>query len=149
MIQGHKGLLRVCCVPQPSEHFEITLQDCGSKQKLECAAWGMPHFSPSPGPNGGKASEGPAGLGRICQAELQHLAKTCPAQNMWMIQGHTELLHVWRSPTFGALRRHTSRQWQRAEAAKCGVRRSTFFYEPRGERGYGKRRSCWEGKRRL
>jgi hypothetical protein len=39
----------ICRAPLPSEHFDFTLQDCGSGQKLQSAAWGVLHFSPSPG----------------------------------------------------------------------------------------------------
>jgi hypothetical protein len=61
----------MCGISQTSEHFASTLQDCGSGQKLQSAAWGAPDFSPSPGPSGGKASEEAAGLDRVIQAELQ------------------------------------------------------------------------------
>ena len=81
-------------IPQPSEHFDFTLEDCGSGQKLQSATWGEPHFSPSPGPSGGKASEEAAGLDRILQAELHHLAKTFPDKSISIAQGHTELLHL-------------------------------------------------------
>jgi hypothetical protein len=116
-------------VPQPSEHFECTLQDCGSGQELQSAPWGTQHFSPSPWPSGGEASEGAAGLDRILQAALQHLAKTFPAKSSSIVQGHTELLDVWRPATFG-----TSRLRQRAEAAKCGMGCNTFVSEPQAKR---------------
>jgi hypothetical protein len=52
------------------------LQDCGSWEKLQSEAWSTPTFSSGPGPSGGEASEGAAGLDRTFQPELQHLAET-------------------------------------------------------------------------
>jgi hypothetical protein len=83
-----------CGFPQPSGHFEHTLQGCGSGQKLQSQAWGAPHISLSRGQSEGKASEEADGLDRILQAELHHLAKTFPDKSISIAQGHTELLHV-------------------------------------------------------
>jgi hypothetical protein len=131
----------ICGVPHPSAHFGFTLQGCGSGQKLQSAAWGMPHFPPSPGPGGGKASDGAAGLDRIPHNEPQHLSKTCPSKNISIVQGLTQLLHVQHPATFGTFLVHM----QRAEAATCGMGCTTFFAEPRAERVDTKRRSCKTG----
>jgi hypothetical protein len=97
----------MCGLPQPSEHFQLTLQGCGSGQKLQSAAWVAQHFSPSLGPIGGKEREGDVGMDRILQAELQHLAKQFPAKGISIVQGHTEVLHLWHPASFGTLRMHT------------------------------------------
>jgi hypothetical protein len=66
----------------------------------------------------------------MLQAELQHIAETLPEKGISIIQGHTELLHVWRPATFETLPVHTSRLRQRAEAAKCGRGCNTFSPSP-------------------
>jgi hypothetical protein len=44
----------------------------------------------------GEASERAAGLDHILQAELQHPANTFSATSMANVQGHTDLLNLWR-----------------------------------------------------
>jgi hypothetical protein len=71
--------------------------------------------------------------------------KNIPQKNISIVQGHTELLHVWRPATFDTLLLHTLKLRQWTEAAKCGVG-ATLFSEPRAERGgEGEGRSCWAG----
>jgi hypothetical protein len=193
----------MCGFPQPSKHLMVTLQDCGSGRKLQSTALGAPHFSLSPGPNGGKASEGVAGLDRMlpgrttthCQNVYRETHFDCPGPHglSAFVASHNfrntskshfktaavggsckvkrgrstffseprserveasevaqtfpakDFVHLWRPATFGALRTHTSRLRQWAEAAKCGVGYATLFSEPRAERGEIKRRSCWAG----
>jgi hypothetical protein len=87
------------------------------RQQAEAAKGGVgvPMFFPEPGAERGKASEGAAGLDRILQAELHHLANTIPAKCISAVQGNTEILHWWRPATFGAFGIHMHK-W--AEAAK-------------------------------
>jgi hypothetical protein len=62
---------------------------CASGQKLQSEAWGAQQFSQSPGPSGGKASEGAAGLDRIlhddeptqCQNIPREEHFNCPGQH--------------------------------------------------------------------
>jgi hypothetical protein len=84
-------------------------------------------------------------MDRILQAELVHLAKQFPEKSISIGHGHTDLLNLWHTATFGTLPVHTSRLLQRAEASKCGTGCTTSFSEPRAELGEGKRRSCWAG----
>jgi hypothetical protein len=99
---------RNCCtcgVPQPSKHFQFTVHTSRLRQQAEAAKGGVgvPMFFPEPGAERGNASEGAAGLDRILQAELHHLANTIPAKSISAVQGHTEILHWWRPATFGTL----------------------------------------------
>jgi hypothetical protein len=94
-----------------------------------------------------KASDGAAGLDRILQAELRHLANTFPARSISLGQGQTELLPSRRPATFRTLRMLSTRLRQWTQYANCGVGHTTFVSEARAERGWGegKRGSCWAG----
>jgi hypothetical protein len=133
----------MCGGPQPSEHSEVTPQDCGSEQKLQSAAWGAPRFLRAPGRAGGRQAKKLLGW-TASKPNYKTLPNTsreehfdCPGQH-----GTSSFMHP---ATFVTLQIHTSRLRQWAEAAKCGVGRPTSFFEPRAERGDGKRRSCWAG----
>ena len=81
-----------------SSHVETAA--AGRSCKGRC---GGAHVFPEPRAERGKASEGAAGLARILQAELHHLANTIPAKCISANQCNTEILHWWCPATFGTL----------------------------------------------
>jgi hypothetical protein len=71
------------------ERFEFTLQDNGSGQKLQDAAWGTPHFSPSPGRAGERRRKELLGWVASSKPTYNALPNHFP-QSISIGQGHTE-----------------------------------------------------------
>jgi hypothetical protein len=61
-------------VPQPSEHFELTLQDCGGGKKLQSAAWGRANISEPRAERGGRQAK--ELLGKIPSSKANYTTLT-------------------------------------------------------------------------